>query len=172
LQRYIRQERFQGIRVVTLKRLQKDDKPAMPADVASAFEAFPAAIRDRLLTVRRPLFQIAAETGGVGPVTETLKMGRAGLFDVRERQRQYHPTGPGVLVARSLRRAVHWPHDAGRELPQPIRRCFRLRENRALLLNPTAPLPETELSICLRRALTYHRCGGALLCSAERGFMP
>ena len=49
--------------------------PAIPADVAAAFATFPAAVRGRLLDVRRVIFATAEELEGVGPLTEALKWG-------------------------------------------------------------------------------------------------
>lgn len=49
--------------------------PEIPADVAVAFAAFPDPVRVQLLEVRRLIFATAAETSGVGPLTETLKWG-------------------------------------------------------------------------------------------------
>jgi len=49
--------------------------PPMPMDVARAFDAFPAAVRQRLLQVRGLIFETAARTDGVGPLAETLKWG-------------------------------------------------------------------------------------------------
>ena len=47
----------------------------LPADVAAAFATFPAAVRGRLLDVRRVIFATAEELEGVGPLTEALKWG-------------------------------------------------------------------------------------------------
>jgi hypothetical protein len=36
-------------------------------------------------------------------------------------------------------------------------RVFAYEKNRAILLDPSKPLPEAPLSTCLGMALTYHR---------------
>ena len=44
--------------------------------VAAVFEAYPAAMRRRLLALRALVFDVAAKTEGVGRLTETLKWGQ------------------------------------------------------------------------------------------------
>ena len=48
--------------------------PAMPADVAAAFDRYPPSARARLLEVRMTILDLA-ERLEVGPLTETLKWG-------------------------------------------------------------------------------------------------
>ena len=49
--------------------------PAMPADVATAFDTFPAAVRERLLDVSREIFATAEDLEGIEPLTEALRWG-------------------------------------------------------------------------------------------------
>jgi hypothetical protein len=49
--------------------------PAIPTDVAAAFDAFSEPTRRRLFDVRRLIFETAERTAGVGLLTETLKWG-------------------------------------------------------------------------------------------------
>lgn len=44
--------------------------------VKAVFDGFPEAERDRLLALRQLIFDVAASTSGVGPLTETLKWGQ------------------------------------------------------------------------------------------------
>jgi len=44
--------------------------------VKAAFDQFPDVVRDRLLGLRQLIFDVAAATEGVGPLTETLKWGQ------------------------------------------------------------------------------------------------
>src|SRR5262245_58760710 len=45
-------------------------------DVRSTFEAYPPALRAKLMALRELVFDAAARTAGVGPLTETLKWGQ------------------------------------------------------------------------------------------------
>lgn len=53
--------------------------------VAAVFEAYPVRLRERLMTVRELIFDVAARTGGVGPLTETLKWGQPSYLAERAR---------------------------------------------------------------------------------------
>ena len=46
------------------------------ADVEAVFESYPAALRKKLLRLRRLIFETAAATPGVGAIEETLKWGQ------------------------------------------------------------------------------------------------
>ena len=45
-------------------------------DVRSTFRAYPPALREKLMALRELVFDTAARTEGVGPLTETLKWGQ------------------------------------------------------------------------------------------------
>jgi hypothetical protein len=51
------------------------ETPPIPPDVANVLNGFPTPVRGRLLEVRSLIFDIAATSAGVGPLTETLKWG-------------------------------------------------------------------------------------------------
>ena len=128
----------------------------MPADVAAAFETYPLAARARLLEVRRLIFETAAATPGVGPLTETLKWKEPAYLTA--------VSGSGSTIR------LGWP----RSMPN---RCavylnckttlvdtFRgfapdglaFQGNRAILMAVDCPLPRDALTTCLALALTYH----------------
>ncbi|MHA1572057.1 MAG: DUF1801 domain-containing protein, partial [Alphaproteobacteria bacterium] len=51
-------------------------EPFQHPDVAAVFDAYPAALRRRLMALRQLIFETAALSEGVGPLTETLKWGQ------------------------------------------------------------------------------------------------
>ena len=53
--------------------------------VAAVFAAYPAELRDRLMALRRLIFETAATTEGVGPLEETLKWGQPSYLTRRSR---------------------------------------------------------------------------------------
>ena len=130
--------------------------PTMPPGVMAAFDAYPAAIRAQLLTVRRLIFETAATTDGVGPLTEALRWGEPAYLTAA--------TGSGSTVR------LGWP----RATPERCAVYFHCRTslvatfrtlfadelafegNRAILLGTSDPLPEGPLAACLAIALTYH----------------
>ena len=46
------------------------------AEVAAKFRDYPEGVKQRLLSLRRLIFDVAATTAGVGELTETLKWGQ------------------------------------------------------------------------------------------------
>ena len=131
--------------------------PAMPADVAAAFSAFPERIRARLLEARDLIFEIAAGIEGVGPLTETLKWGEPAYLT--------EATGSGSTIRlgwfRSSERECAVLFNCRTTLVDDFRShfpgVFAFEKNRAILLDARKPLDRPPLSTCLGMALTYHR---------------
>ncbi len=131
----------------------------MPEAVAAAFAAFPAEIRRQLLDVRLLIFDVAARTPGVGPLTETLKWGEpaylteaSGSGTTIRLGRVKSPTGTGAVFVNCRTSLVE---DFRTHFPD----SFTYQGDRAILLPTTGDLPESALSLCLAMALTYHRSG-------------
>lgn len=133
------------------------DAPPMPGNVAAAFAAFPERVRARLLEARALIFATAARIEGVGPLTETLKWGQPAYL--RE------ATGAGSTIRlgwfRSSERECAVLFNCRTTLVGDFRSqfpgVFVYEKNRAILLDPSEPMPEIPLSACLAMALTYHR---------------
>lgn len=135
--------------------MSKGRPPPMPADVAAAFDAFPAAIGRRLRGIRGLIFKTAARLDGVGPLTETLKWGEPAYLT--------EASGSGTTIRLGWLRPSE-SHCAvlfncKTTLVESMRERFPdefvYRKNRAVLLDMSRPVPETPLSICLGMALTY-----------------
>jgi Domain of unknown function (DU1801) len=130
--------------------------PPMPADVAAVFDAYPADIRSKLIAVRRLIFATAGTIENLEPVEETLKWGEPAYLTKAK-------TGSTIRLGwkRSApeRCAVYF--HCKTTLVGTFRTLFAdefaFEGNRALLLQPSDPLPEKPLSACLAMALTYHR---------------
>lgn len=133
------------------------EPPPMPPGVAAAFDAFPDGLRGRMFDLRRLVFRVAAETPGVGPLTETLKWGEPAWLT--------GATGSGSTVRLGRMKdapgacALFFICRTG--LVEEFRARFGdlldCRGNRAILIDPARPLPEAPLSACLALALTWHR---------------
>ncbi|WP_426238529.1 DUF1801 domain-containing protein [Pararhizobium sp. DWP1-1-3] len=129
----------------------------VPEAVAEALGRYPEPIRLRLLQIRDLILAVAAETQGVGQLTETLKWGEPAYLT--EASRSGTTLRLGVSKSASDHCAVfvscqttliatfraHFAHD------------FAFEGQRALLVPATGPLPREPLALCLRAALTYHR---------------
>jgi hypothetical protein len=129
----------------------------MPADVAAAFSAFPERVRARLLEVRNLIFETAAASESVGPLTETLKWGEPAYLTEATR------IGTTIRLGwvRSSERKCAVLFNCRTTLVDDFREqfpdVFAYEKNRAILLDATKPLPRVPLSTCLGMALTYHR---------------
>jgi hypothetical protein len=131
--------------------------PPVPEPVADALSRYPEPVRARLLEIREAIFAIAAETEGVGPLTETLKWGEPAYLTKASKSGTTIRLGtpksaPGkcavffnckTTLVETFR--THFSSD------------FYFEGNRALVLSSTVPVPEEPLALCLRAALTYHR---------------
>jgi hypothetical protein len=128
----------------------------MPAEVGAVFATFPGPVRELLADVRETILKLAAETPGVGRITETLKWGQPAYLTaetgsgstVRLGQIKGEPGHAAVFF-------ICHTHlvDRFREMMPD---AFRYEGDRAILLPIGSPVPEA-LGLCLGMALTYHR---------------
>ena len=131
--------------------------PAMTPEVAAAFDGFPTPVRRRLLEVRSLIFATAARSNEVGPLTETLKWGEPAYLTEATK------IGSTIRLGwvKSSERNCAVLFNCRTTLIESFRErfpdAFTFEKNRAILLSPPGPLPETALAVCLAMALTYHR---------------
>lgn len=122
--------------------------------VALAFDSHPPAVRARLLALRGLVLDVAAQTEGVGPLTETLKWGQPSYLTQQSR------SGTTVRVhapdAQTCGLYVHCQSqvvDAARA--QGLKLTFD--GTRAALLPMDQPIAEADVRVFIALALTYHR---------------
>ena len=121
--------------------------------VEAAFAAFPAPARRGLLTLRRLIFETAAETPGVGALEETLKWGQPAYLTPE--------TGSGstIRLGRPKQGGLAlYTHCQSRLLPDfrdLFPEDFVYEGNRAVLFEEGAALPLDKLRLLIRSALTY-----------------
>lgn len=131
--------------------------PPIPADAAAAFDAFPHPMRARLFEARRVIFETAARTPGVGPLTETLKWGQPAYLTAASGSgstiRLGRPTSKDDRCAVLFHCQTTLVDSFRAQFPDE----FAYQGNRAIILPPTGPLPEAPLAACLAMALTYRR---------------
>ena len=127
----------------------------MPADVASAFAAYPQVIRERLLELRTLIFETAASVAGIGELTETLKWGEPAYLTAKTRSGStirlgWKPSKPDQY-------ALYF--NCNTTLVDSFRSYFPELDyagNRAVLMNKNDPAPLDALAHCVELALTYH----------------
>lgn len=124
--------------------------------VRDAFDAFPPAIRNRLLEVRGIVFEVAGQTDGVGDIAETLKWGEPSYLT--------SASGSGTTIRISS--VKNAPDKFGiyfncqttliEDFRQLYPQDFEFDGKRALLFRVRQKLPLEPLKHCIALALTYH----------------
>lgn len=126
----------------------------MVTGVKDKFSAFPPTVRDRLLFVRRLIFEAASESGLDGKVEESLKWGEPSY-----RTRHGSTLRLDWKAATPDRYFVYFHCRTGlidtfREL---YRDRFEFDGNRAIVFRLNQDIPQAELKQCISMALNYHR---------------
>ena len=131
--------------------------PTLDPNVADVLKTYPAAVRPKLLALRKLIFETAAETDGVGPVTETLKWGEPAYLTEASK------SGTTVRIAwkaKSPKQYAMYFH-CQTNLVDTFRALFpdefTYDGNRAIVFEQSDAVPEKPLSHCIAMALTYHR---------------
>ena len=127
------------------------DQP--PQQIAQAFADNDDGTRDHLLACRDLVFQVAAASDDIGPVTETLKWGQPSYLTEATK------AGTTLRLATSGDgRAALFVH-CGTDLIEQFRTfypdTFDYQGKRALILKSQIPAVEAELRHCTALALTY-----------------
>lgn len=127
--------------------------------VAAVFDAYPPAMRRRLLKLRELILNVAARTEGVGTLEETLKWGQPSYLTTATK------SGSTVRIDAVRGDPSHCAiyFICHTNLVERFRSLYgdrlRFEGNRGILLDVAGPLPVDELKHCLAMALTYHRAG-------------
>jgi hypothetical protein len=125
------------------------------ARVAAIFDAYPGAVRKKLLAIRKLIFEIATKTKGVGELEETLKWGQPSYLTSATK------SGSTIRIDRikgdNQHVAVYFICHTNlvgrfRELYPD---ALSFDGNRAIVLDVKAAMPEAELRHCIAMALTY-----------------
>jgi Domain of unknown function (DU1801) len=126
------------------------------AQVTKTFEAYPAAMRDRLLILRKLIFEVAHEHPAVGALEETLKWGEPAYLTSASK------SGSTIRLAWKAKRPdqVSMFFNCQTNLVETFRTLFptglEFVGHREVALPMAQKLPLAELALCIEAALTYH----------------
>lgn len=132
-------------------------KPFESSTVAQAFEAYPPAMRRRLLALRQLIFETAAATEGVGPLDETLKWGEPAYVTSQSK------SGSTIRIDWKKKAPSQYAmyFNCQTSLVETFRTLFpndfRFEGNRAIVFGESDEVPRDALTFCIAAALTYHR---------------
>jgi hypothetical protein len=128
---------------------------ARDSAVEAVFSSYPAAVKSRLLALRRLIFDTADATKGVGALEEALKWGQPSYLTTESK------SGSTIRIdqvkAEAGRYAVYFHCQT--DLVETFRELYpelSYSGNRAILLDAGEKLPEKALRHCVALALTYH----------------
>ena len=128
----------------------------MPPQVQAAFNKFSPVVRQKLMQLRKLIFDTAAATEGVGELEETLKWGQPSYLT------KVSKSGSTIRISREKKTAADFAiyFKCQTSLVATFKELypnkFRYEGNRAILFNVDDKIPGPELSHCIALALTYH----------------
>lgn len=131
-------------------------RPFPNETLAAVFDAYPAALRSRLIRLRDLVFEVASETDGVGAIEETLKWGQPSYVTSK--------TGSGTTVRIDRVKGaddeyavfVHCQTDLIDRFSERYP-DLRYDGKRAVRFRVSDAIDEDAVRHCLALALTYHR---------------
>jgi hypothetical protein len=124
--------------------------------VASTFNAYPAAMRERMLSLRGLIFEVAGEHPAVGKLEETLKWGEPAYLTSASK------SGSTIRMAWKAKQPdqVSMFFNCQTNLVESFRTLFptglQFVGNREIVVPKAQKLPLAELALCIEAALTYH----------------
>jgi Domain of unknown function (DU1801) len=126
------------------------------AEVEAAFRAYPDALRKKMLSLRRLIFETARATAGVGGLEETLKWGQPSYVTAR--------TGSGSTIRIDRVKSIpaqyamyfHCQTNLVATFRELYPRQFTFGGNRSILFDGDDEIPIDALRHCIALALTYH----------------
>jgi Domain of unknown function (DU1801) len=126
------------------------------AQVANTFNAYPAAMRERMLSLRGLIFEVAGEHPAVGKLEETLKWGEPAYLTRASK------SGSTIRIAWKAKQPeqVSMFFNCQTNLVESFRTLFptglQFAGNREIVMPKAKKLPLAELALCIEAALTYH----------------
>ena len=130
-------------------------RPFHDPAVAAKFEAYPPAVRRKLLALREVVYRTAASTPGVSEIVETLKWGEPAYVTKAKTgstfRMDWKSKDPG-----HYRMYFHCQTNLVETFRTLFPNDFQFEGNRALVFSMSEQVPADELSVCMALALTYH----------------
>ena len=136
--------------------MRDDVVPAIVSEVGAVFASYPAAIRARLLELRQLVFETAAASQEIGPITETLKWSEPAYLTAATK------SGSTIRIAWKPKTPNSYGmyFNCRTTLVDDFRtlfsNVFTFEGNRAIVFDVDDDVPSDQLCTCIAMALTYH----------------
>ena len=124
-------------------------------NVERVFDTFPNGSRQGLLQLRDLIFDVAAQTPGLGRLHETLKWGQPAYLTPKTKAGS--TIRLGVPKNGGFAAHVHCRTSIVSDFQKLFADDFAFEGNRAIHFKPSDDLPVEKLELFIRSALTYHR---------------
>ena len=128
----------------------------MTPDVAAVFAAYPPSVRPKLETLRELILATAAETEGVGAISETLKWGQPSYLTTETKSGSTIRIGRAKGDDDAYALYVHCQTDLIDTFKERYPDTFRYEGKRAIIFGIESAIDEAALGHCIALALTYH----------------
>ena len=124
--------------------------------VRAKFADYPDLVRAALIELRSHIFAVAAETGGVGPLEETLKWNEPAYLTRQSKSGTTIRINARKTSAQDIGLFVHCQTDLLDRYRTLYADRLRFEGSRAILFDCSEPLPVEPVRHCIAMALTYH----------------
>jgi len=124
--------------------------------VEQKFQSYPNNIRQKMLSLRKLIYEVAENTAGVGELKETLKWGEPSYLTSKTKSgttiridwKQKNPDQYALYVNCKTSLVA--------EFKTMFSTKLKYEGNRAIIFSIKEVLPKEELRICIAMALRYH----------------
>ncbi len=127
----------------------------MDTSVRQVFDTYTKVIEEKLLSIRKLIYEVARETKGVGPLTETLKWGEPSYLTEQSQ------SGSMIRLhsksAKSYGIYFHCQTSLVRTFRELYSDKLHFEKNRGILFTPFDKIPTEILKVCFTHALTYKK---------------
>ncbi len=130
--------------------------PFQNPQVAAHFDAYPCAVKKKMLALRELIFEVAKQSESIGELRETLKWNEPAYLTTQSKSGStvridWRAKSPEML-------AIYF--NCNTNLVESFKSLFpndfEFEGRRALLMKVNEPLPKKELSFCIAASLSYH----------------
>lgn len=125
--------------------------------VAAVFDAYPNEVRQKLLFLRKLIFDVASKTEGVGELEETLKWQQPSYLTPHSKSGSLIRIDQLNSQQGKYAMYFHCQTTLIETFKEMYRDKFKFEGNRSIIFGVDDNIPVCELCHCISIALTYHR---------------
>jgi hypothetical protein len=125
-------------------------------EVNQIYGAYPKIVRDKLLTIRELIFDLASSNKSIGEIEETIKWGEPSYLTSKTKSGSTIRLGWNASKPEQFAIYFNCKTTLVDSFKEMFGTTFKYAGNRCIWFNLNDQVPMKELSICLSLALTYH----------------